>query len=152
MSTRLAAIKVSRRTVAIAIFKGHSLHYAEIRHLSSRPDMALASAVSYLNWTLSQFHVQFAALEEAVTSEEARSAEILDALVTELGRQTLRFRLVSKQNVFESFAVEPLRTRKELREVISMFWPQLGTRDFDPSILDAAAVGLYAQVECLLSA
>jgi hypothetical protein len=54
--------------------------------------------------------------------------------------------------VFESFAVEPLKTRKELREVITTFWPQLGTRDFDPSILDAAAVGLYAQVESLLSA
>jgi hypothetical protein len=152
MNTKLAAIKVSRRTVAIAIFKGQSLHYAEIRHLSSRPDMAVASAVSYLVWTLGQFYIQVAALEEAVTSEEARSAEIIDALVAELRRQTLPFRLVSKQTVFESFAVEPLKTRKELREVITTFWPQLGTRDFDPSILDAAAVGLYAQVESLLSA
>jgi hypothetical protein len=152
MNTRLAAIRVSRRTVAIAIFKGQTLHYAEIRHLSSNSDMALASAVSYLNWTLSQFHIQAAALEEAVTSEEARSGEILGALVEELQRQTLPFRLVSKQTVFESFAIAPLTTRKELREVVTRFWPQLGTRDFDPAILDAAAVGLYAQVESLLSA
>lgn len=152
MNTRLAAIKVSRRTVAIAIFKGQTLHYAEIRHLSSRPDLALASAVSYLIWTISQFHIQAAALEQAVTSEEARSAEILGALAVELQRQTLPYRLVSKQTVFDSFAITPLTTRKELREVVTSFWPQLGTRDFDPSILDAASVGLYAQVESLLSA
>jgi hypothetical protein len=107
--------------------------------------------VSYLVWTISQFHIQAVTLEEAVTSEEARSAEILGALAEELRRQTLPFRLVSKQTVFESFAITPLTTRKELREVVTTFWPQLGTRDFDPSILDAAAVGLYAQVESLLS-
>jgi hypothetical protein len=152
MNTRLAAIRVSRRTVAIAIFKGQTLHYAEIRHLSSNSDMALASAVSYLNWALSQFHIQAAVLEEAVTSEEARAAEILGALVAEFRRQTLPYRIVSKHTVFESFAIEPLATRKELREVVATFWPQLGTRDFDPSILDAAAVGLYAQVEYLLTA
>ena len=152
MNTRLAGIRVSRRTVAIAIFKGQTLHYAEIRHLSSQPEMAVASAVSYLIWTLSQFHIQVAALEEAVTSEEARATEILGALVEELQRQTLPYRLVSKQTVFESFAIAPLTSRKELREAVTSFWPQLGTRDFDPSILDAAAVGLYAQVEYLLSA
>lgn len=149
---RLAAIKVSRRTVAIAIFKGQSLHYGEIHHLSSRPEIAIASAVSYLTWTLSQFHIQVVALEESVNSEEVRATEVLGALVEELRRMTLPYRRVSKQTVFDSFAIEPLTSRKELREVVTTFWPQLGTSDFDPSILDAAAVGLYAQIEYLLTA
>jgi hypothetical protein len=152
MNTRLAAIKVTRRSVSIVIFKGQTLHYAEIRHLSSRPDAAHANAVSYLERMLSQFQIEVAALEEAVTSEEARSAELLSILEDELNRQEIRFRRVTKQTVFDVFAMEPLTTRKELRQVVTAFWPQLGTSDFDPSILDAAAVGLYAQVESLLSA
>ena len=45
---RLAAIRIDRRVVAVAILNGEHLQFADARQLSSSPDKALASAISFI--------------------------------------------------------------------------------------------------------
>ena len=145
------AIKVTRRTVAVAVFRGRNLNYAEVRHLSSNKETADASAIAFVNWTLTHFRIESAAIEDAVGSDEARSAELVQHLETGLRAAGLSVRRVTKQTLFESFAAAPLTSRKELHGIVRDVWPQLDSRAFHPSVYDAASLGLYMQVEYLLS-
>lgn len=145
------AIKVTRRTVAVAVFRDRTLSYAEVRHLSSHKEAADASATSFVNWVLHHFSITRAAIEDAVASEEARSAELVHLLENDLRQQGASSLRVSKYTLFVAYAAEPLTYRKELHEIVRLFWPQLNSSDFHSSILDAMALGLYAQVEYQLS-
>jgi hypothetical protein len=151
MSILTMAIKVTRRTVAVAVFRDRTLSYAEVRHLSSHKEAADASATAFVNWTLHRFDITMAAIEDAVASEEARSAELVHLIENDLLVQGSTSHRVSKNTLFEAFAIQPLSCRKELHEIVRQFWPQLNSSDFHSSVLDAAALGLYAQVEYLLS-
>jgi hypothetical protein len=151
MGNKLLAIKVTRRTVAVAVFRERQLYYAEVRHLSSKAEQAESSAIAFVSWCVEYFRVRFAALEDAVASEEARSASIISRLRIRLQAQGIPCQIVGKHTLFESYATVPLASRTELYPVIATLWPQLDPRDFHTSVLDAAAVGLYFQVENLLS-
>lgn len=147
MSSSLLSVKAERRVVAVAIFRNHTLRYAAARNLSSDPEVAASSALDFVLRSLRRFDVGSAALEDAHASDEARSVELLnriEGLILQQGIPTHRF---SKQSLFEAYAVEPLTSRKELRAVVGEFWPQLNTGDFPGAVLDAAALGLYADTE-----
>ena len=60
---KLIAVRVERRSVAVAIFFGDHLEYADVRHLSSTKDKALESAIVFIEWIADQFPVDSAALE-----------------------------------------------------------------------------------------
>lgn len=150
MNSRLLSIKAERRAVAIAVFQGSTLRYAEVLTLSSDPEAAQTSAVGFINRTLDRFKIDSAVLEDAVTSEESRSAELIHALEQAISAAGIPTRRIGKQALFESYAVTPLTTRRELHDVIAAIWPQLGTPDFHPSVQDAAAAGLHVQTECRL--
>lgn len=147
MSNALVAVKVERRIVAIAIFRDHTLRYAEPRNLSSDHTVATASALDFIARNLQRFDIQSAVLEDAHAADEARSAELLSEIEREILKQGVPARRFSKQVLFEAYSVEPLSSRKELRAVVGAFWPQLGTGDFPGAVLDAAALGLYADTE-----
>jgi hypothetical protein len=145
------AIKVTRRTVAVAVFRGRNLNYAEVRHLSSNKEAANVSATGFVNWMLTHFRIESVVLEDAVASDEVRSAELLQHLERALRAGGMLVRRVTKSTLIESFAAAPLKSRSEFRKIVRDIWPQLDSRDFHPSVYDAASLGLYMQVECLLS-
>lgn len=147
MSNSLAAVKVERRTVAIAIFRDHTLRYAEALSLSSNPKIAAASAIDFLLRTIHRFDIRKIAFEDAHTAEEARSAELLQQVEAALGSVGFGTMRVKKQTLFTSYSVEPLSSRRELHLIVGEFWPQLNTGDFPGAVLDAAALGLYADTE-----
>ncbi len=147
--TRLAAFRVERRSVSAAIYIGTHLDYVEVRQLSSARDKAEASAIGFVNWIISTFPVESAAVEKFENGDE-----ILRALLTKGVRQTLRdnnlpIAEISKQELFAAFGYPPARSRKELRQVITTIWPMLSDRRGSASRLDAVALGLFVQTEYL---
>jgi len=145
--SNLAAIRLSRRSVAVAIFTEVRLEYAQERHLSSVSERAEDSTVDFVRWIVATFGVASAALEQAAEANHARRG-----VLTQLALQILREEAVSvwqvrKDQLFDAFAIPSLVRRKELRAIAASFWPGFPGKQQSGVIWDAAALGLYVQTE-----
>ena len=145
------AIKVERRTLAVALFSGRHLEYTQRREISSNGDKAEASAVGFVGWAISNFAVESAAVEGLPSDRPTRQASLTQAVIGVLRERGIPVWEVGKQQLFESFGVPPLRTRGELREVIRSIWPILPGQSTEAATLDATALGLYVQTVRLFS-
>src|SRR5579884_1221352 len=65
-SDSLISIRVERRTIAVAIFEGEHLEFADARQLSSDREKASASAAGFIGWLLNRFTVESATVEGIV--------------------------------------------------------------------------------------
>lgn len=150
--SHLAAIKVERRSIGVAVFIGNHLDYTEVRHLSSTYDKAEVSAVSFVNWVIGNFGVQAAALEDQGSSQSSRRLKLTQAIVKML-RANSRTAIseVGKQEVLRAFALPAVKTRRQVREIVSTIWPVLPSQRDQAPILDATALGLYVQTKRKLS-
>ncbi len=147
MNRTLISIKAERRSIAIAVFRGSALRYAEVLTLSSDPHAAESSAIGFVNRNVERFEAVSAVLEDAVSAEESRSANLIAAVEWAIKSRGVPVQRVGREELFANYAIQPLTTRKDLHAIIAGFWPQLSSSDFHSSIRDAAAAGLYAQTE-----
>jgi hypothetical protein len=146
---RLLAIRVERRAVAAAVFHGEHLDYTQVRQLSSSKEKAIASAVGFVNWLLASFAIESAALEAIPNGDEIQRQILSDAVHQILRERILPIWQIPKAQLFEACGHPPLRSRKELRNVITTIWPVLAGSNGKSFIQDAAALGLYVQTERL---
>lgn len=146
---RLIAVRIERRGVAAAILDGDHLEYAASRTLSSQFQKAVASAESFLARLLSKFSVRRGALE-AVDGDSQRS--VLQRSVTSLLEQHgLSAFTVSREDLFQAFSQPPARSWKDVRRSAVQIWPPLAQEPGTPFVQDAAALGLYAQIQRLFN-
>jgi hypothetical protein len=149
---KLAAIRIDRRAVAVAILNGEHLHHTDACQLSSSPDKALASTVSFITRrVIEKFDFESAALEIIPHGHEAQRAIFHQATVRALGAKAIGILETSKTELFQAFGYPPLHSRKELREIMSRIYPALDEEPGAPWIHDAAALGLYVQTERLFN-
>jgi hypothetical protein len=146
---RLAAFRIERRSIAVAVFLGEHLDYTQVRHLSSTRDKAGGSAVVFVRWILQGFRIQSTALETIPNGHEIQRAALAEAVRDVFRDAGLPVWEVAKQDLFAAFGFPPLRSRRELREVVACIWPVLDGGTGAPMILDAVALGLYVQTERL---
>ena len=146
---RLAAIRIERRAIAVAIFTGDRLAYTPlVRQLSSSRDKALGSAATFINRLREKCSFTTAALETVPLANGGVQRHLLAEIICKvLNEQTVAIWQVSKQDVLSAFGRPPLRFRKQLREVASTIWPDANGGFGAPLIKDALALGLYCQVE-----
>jgi hypothetical protein len=149
MNNKLVAVRVQRRSLAVAIFEGTHLEHAEIYNLSSNNRKAEESAVGYGRRLISDFSISSASMEWA-TNGDIRKTILTDVLVGTFRDSGIQIFQAAKQDLFEAFGVPPLGTRKELGAVATTIWPSLNAPGFPSSVFDAAALGLYIQTERLL--
>jgi hypothetical protein len=143
----LAAIKVERRSLAVAVFVGERLDYVEVRQLASGHEQAEASAVGFVNWIVSAFDIGSAALEQFRTPSMIRRAVIGRIVLEALRRSGVPLWQINKHALFDAFGIPAPKTRRELREVTMSIWPILKSRSAEAAILDAVALGLYVQTD-----
>jgi hypothetical protein len=144
----LAALKVERRSVAVAVFIGNQLEYQEVRQLSSVREKAEASAIGFLNWIAGNFEVESAALESMPEASDIQRAALSRLLKEALWSSGVPVWEVSKSDLLAAYGHPAAKSRKELRESIGSIWPVL---DGAAGVCDAAALGLYVQTERLFS-
>lgn len=145
----LAACAITRRVAAIAIFRGMRLEYTKVLQLQSVSDRAQESISGLISWAADQFAPEVLAL----LSVEASSGRgvTLTELAAETGRTSgLVPWTISFDELFRAFAEPPLRSRRQLRDAAQGIWPVLNGGRNDRIVLDAVAVGLYAQTERLI--
>lgn len=126
--------------MAAAVFIGRHLEDLHVRHLSSVPSRAQSSAVGFINWIMSNFPIESAALECTVNVKDIRRVlltnTIHEACIAPLPLSLWQF---PKHKLFETFGYPALRSRKELR----------ADRRAVDQALDAAALGALVQTERL---
>ena len=146
----LLAIKVERRSVAAAVFMGRHLEDLHVRHLSSVAARAQSSAVGFINWIMSNFPIESAALECTVNVKDIRRVlltnTIHEACISPLPLSLWQF---PKHKLLEAFGSPALRSRKELRQAVLSMWPVLADRRAVDQALDATALGALVQTERL---
>jgi hypothetical protein len=145
----LIAIRIERRVVAAAIFRGDHLEYVDARQLSSVRDKALISAVGFIGWMLARFPVEAATLEAIPKDHEFHRRTLHDAICNALRESTLPIWDISKAALLEASGYPPLKSREQLRAVAISIWPILQGTHARLFLQDAAILGLHAQIERL---
>jgi hypothetical protein len=144
---RLAAIRVDRRAVGVAVFNGDHLTYAQARQLSASPGKAISSAVGFIERIMRQFEVKSAVIEAIPNGDERHRKALQEAIVGALADDEINAGEVSKAELFEAFAHPPVNSRRKLKEIASRIWPILDEQSGGPWTHDAAMLGLYVQIE-----
>jgi hypothetical protein len=148
---RLIAIRIERRTIAIAILNANHLDFTDVRHLSSSPDKALGSAASFVTRAVDRFALKSAALEHIPNGDEVQRLLLHQVTTQALAERAMSVTETPKKDLFLAFSHPPLRSRTELRQVMSTIWPVLDHDSGRPFTQDAAALGLYVQTERLFN-
>lgn len=146
----LAALSIERRTVALALFTNSHLEDVLIRHLPDEMAKAIQSLTGFLNSSIDLQHVQFMALP-LPTTKSSRRAQMLNRTATDTLRLAgIPLMQVSEQQLLESYALPSLGNREQLRRSARSLWPSLNNVRATRCSLDAALLGLHAQVQRLL--
>lgn len=146
----LAAIRIERRAIAVAIFHGTTLKYPPIAHqLGSDPNKALGSAAMFISRIRDKCAFSSAALELLPDDREVQRQQLSKIISDVLIQAQVAIHRFPKAQVLAAFGHPPLRFRNEVREIISAMWPDINGSFGSPLIRDALAVGLYAQTQRL---
>jgi hypothetical protein len=149
--SKLVAFRVERRSIAVAVFHGTHLDYAAVKQLASDHQKAEVSAIGFVNWITSTFHITSAVMEIFENGQEMLRAQLHLAISQNLNSGGAAIYKVGNAELFEAFGNPPIKSRKELRQVITTIWPILETKRESGigTKLDAVALGLYFQTERL---
>ena len=145
--SRLASFKIERRSLAAAVFAGEQIDYTQVRQLSSDHAKAESSAVGFEQWIVETFETQSATVERSSPDSQARRTVLTAAIIRSLRKEGISVWEVHKSELLRAFGAPPLKTRKELREIVRTIWPVLPAQKGNGSTSDAAALGLYVQIQ-----
>ncbi|SRR6266700_2790180 len=155
MPSKLAAFKIHRRAATVAIFSGRTLDFVDVHHLSNVPKVATETLSRFIGWIVENFHPEIAALALDESGDESEGdrplrtqilTEIVERNLLEHGIPVWK---VADSQLLESYAIPSLTQKHDLREIAASMWPYLA-KEHVPAV-DAALIGLYVQVERLLS-
>lgn len=145
--SRTAALKIERRSIAVAVFVRERLDYTQVRQLSSEELRAQSSAAAFLNWLIQTFEIGCCAVEQQTQSLDTRRFLLTRTVVQGLRDAAIPVWQVTKPDLLAAFGAPGLKSRTQLRQAIRTIWPILDTASQDGGVLDAAALGLYVVTE-----
>jgi hypothetical protein len=151
MKEKLAAVRIGRRTVAIAVFIGTHLEHSEVVRLGSDLNGALRRVPAIVQRVLDQFGVTTVALESLTGESERRTNKLQNALVQQLRNLAIAVWPINFEELCRHCSLPPVRTRHALRQIAENLFPVLGGNSRGKLGCDAALLGLYVQTERLLS-
>lgn len=151
MHSRLAAFKISRRSVTVAVFSGRTLEYIDTQHLSVLPKIALEGIERFLGWIIENFQPEMAALgvEEDEPDQRVRAQVLTQSAEQYLLQRGIPIWKVTDKELLNAYAVPAVPDKHELRQIARSIWPYLGSQHLPA--LDAALIGLLIQTERLLA-
>jgi hypothetical protein len=152
MKTEILSLRVSRRAIGVAILRSDGLALSDGRHLPSVPTRAVSAVTRYLERLIS------ASITAVVVDSPSRGISmntdrLLDTIRDVVSSKHLPSLVVGKGDVLVAYGVTALRTRHEVRSVVTEYWPELGriASRAGPYIVDAAAAALFAECHLALS-
>jgi hypothetical protein len=151
MQPRLVALRIERRIISAAVFEGHHLEHADSLHLASTYPKALDGATGYINRIKTMFLIETALVEKQTTSDPTWRAKLTTKVVSQLRGAGVPVFEIDPADLLPAFRNPPAQSRAEVRRSVGLIWPSLVTDKKHCSCLDAAALGLYFQIQRLLS-
>jgi len=146
---KLAALAVGRRTVAVAFFRNSHIEDLLIRHLPADLPRAVISLSVFLNQVFERNSIEYFAFVRLPDMASERQRQ-LSVLCIERARAVgVPFVEVHDADLFAAYGYPALKRREQVRLVGKMIWPSLDSKAATRSAVDAALLGLHAQVERL---
>jgi hypothetical protein len=148
---KLAAFRIERRSIAAAVFIGTQLDYAQVKQLSSDHQKAETTAAAFINWILDSFDLTSAAIETFENGETLLRAQLNRRLEENLRSNGASLFKVGKAELLSAFGQPPVKSRKEVRQIVTTIWPILEAKRESGigTKLDAVALGLWVQTDRL---
>lgn len=150
-NSKLAAFRIERRRISVAVFEDVRLDYTGGRELASRYPKAAETVGRYVELIRQNFQIQGAAFEKDDSDVNNSRGRFTIQTIGQLRKAGVSIFEIEPQDVLASFAHPGLKFRTELPQVITSIWPILADSDTHSSCLEAAALGLYTQVERLFA-
>lgn len=148
-SSKLIAIKVRRRVVAAAVFSARTLEHIDALQLCDEPEAVRDAVARFLASLLERFRPDSATIGLSRGRIGQRVKLLSETIETILRSAGIPLWIIEDREVLKTYSVPGLKGRHQLRAIIRSFWPHLAERQL--SGYEAAALGLYFQVERLLS-
>ena len=142
----ILGLKLSRRLIAAVGLDEEAFTFSDSRFVPSR-SAELAAIGRYFHTLLTQTHP--ASVYVYSPEGAGRTTDILrDALEQAAGALGIPVKPLGRLAIFGSFGIAPVRTRRELREVLLPLWPALteGKTQRQTALAEAAAAALIGQV------
>lgn len=149
MSSKLLAIKIRRRLVSTAIFAGQRLEHLECLHLCDEPEDVIDSVARFLARTFAKFRPGSAAIGIGPASHGQRVKTLVGLTEQMLRSEIVSIWKIDDKVLLESFALPKLKSKRQLKDIIESFWPQLEPQQL--VAFEAAALGFYVETERLFS-
>lgn len=150
MNSRLVACVISRRVAGVAVFINGHLEYTKARQLSSDMGSAERAIASLVHFVADHFSPRILILN---TKSESSRSEGLGGIAKDAARERqMTLWQVESKALLLAYGEPSLKYASEVRAVAATIWPVLNQKSSDESVLDAAALGLYAYCEQLLRA
>jgi len=149
---RLAAIRLERRGMAVAIFAGFHLEYPPlVRQLPSDINKAQNSAAGFISSVIQRCPFATAALEMLPGSSEVQRQNLLKVVQDVLSGQDVGVWQVEKRDILTAYGYPPPTSRGQVQKTVEAIWPDMNGSFGAPLIRDALALGLYCQTEYLFN-
>jgi hypothetical protein len=142
----ILGLRLDRRLVASVALEDEEFVFSDSRFVPSR--LILATALGRYFKTILEQLKPVAIYYYVPDGPGAVTALVLKTLDLEAGHAGVPLKPVSRMDLFGSFGVLPLRTRRELRAVLEELWPGLsqGMPHRQLALAEAAATALVGDM------
>ena len=145
-------LKIERRILGAAVFRGARLIDSLRRHLPSARAGALSAMSSALTWLTEQYPEATIGLE-TLDLPDSRRAELIEQAKTMLREKGIALWEMTARELLESYGLPEAPARQNCRETAKLLWPTIATGASSELISDAALIGYAVQVrKCLAAA
>jgi len=144
----ILGVKIGRRLTAIAGLEGELFTFRDSRYAIKRRDVQVEAFEQYVRRVLDQVR-PIAVYYYAPTAPETLAGDLVRRLELQAARTGIAVRPLTRADVFGSFGLLPLRTRRELREVMTAIWPELATAVIgrQEALAEAGAAALIGELQ-----
>jgi len=142
----ILGLKLGRRLMAAAVLQDEAFILGDQRYVTSRPASFDRSLTRYLETLLEQVKpsVLYYYAPDSQSPVTARLIALLDQVA---GTHGIPARRLTKPELLINFGVIPIRSRRQLREVLQHLWDRLqGTSVREAVLAEAAAAALVGEV------
>lgn len=144
-------VKIERRVIGAAVFRGARLIDTLLRHLPSAKGGAEGAVMSALTWLTEQYPEASIGIE-ILEVPDTRRAELGEIAKAKLREQGIALWELTPREVYESYGLPKAPSRPNCRATAVQLWPSLATGTSRDVIADAALLGYAVQVRKCLAA
>src|SRR5262245_35528082 len=125
--SKLAAFKIDRRLISVAIFINDRLDFTDSRQLHGLYSKALETAKAYIEWLMNALPVDSAAFEKIRGDPKTFRNRLQSEIISQLRNRGIPVFEIETDAVISSYSHPPLKYRTELRNAVTQIWPILAS-------------------------